>query len=43
VKARKDVRLLHVRNDNRDGLPQELEAWLRHRLACQASHHESSR
>ena len=33
VKSRKDVRLLHVRNDNRDGLPQELEAWLRHRLS----------
>jgi nucleoside-triphosphatase len=37
VKARNDVRLLHVRTDNRDGLPQELEAWLRHRLSERAT------
>jgi nucleoside-triphosphatase len=29
VKARKDVRLVHVTNDNRDSLPEELEGWLR--------------
>lgn len=29
VKARKDVRLVHVTNDNRDGLPEELERWVR--------------
>jgi nucleoside-triphosphatase len=29
VKGRKDVRLIHVTNDNREGLPKELEAWLR--------------
>jgi len=29
VKARPDVRLIHVRADNRDALPEELETWLR--------------
>lgn len=29
VKARTDVRLIHVTNDNRDRLPDELEPWLR--------------
>lgn len=29
VKLRQDVRLVHVRDDNRDGLPEELERWLR--------------
>jgi nucleoside-triphosphatase len=32
VKARKDVRLIHVAIDNRDGLPEELEGWVRGRL-----------
>lgn len=29
VKARKDVSLVHVTNDNRNGLSEELEGWLR--------------
>lgn len=29
LKARNDFRLIHVTNDNRDGLPEELEGWLR--------------
>lgn len=31
VKARPDVRLLHLTHDNRDGLPEELERWLQKR------------
>lgn len=33
VKARKDIRLIQVTNDNRDGLPDELEGWVRRCLA----------
>lgn len=29
VKARRDIRLIHVTNDSREGLPEELEGWLR--------------
>jgi nucleoside-triphosphatase len=32
VKARGDVRLVEVTGENRDGLPAELEAWVRERL-----------
>ena len=32
VKARADVRLLQVTDENRDGLPEELERWVRERL-----------
>jgi nucleoside-triphosphatase len=33
VKGRPDVHLLHVNDDNRDGLPDELECRLRNCLA----------
>lgn len=29
VKARTDIRLIHVTNENRVGLPEELEGWVR--------------
>jgi nucleoside-triphosphatase THEP1 len=32
VKARRDVAIIQVANDNRDRLPEELEQWLRERL-----------
>lgn len=32
VKARADVRLVTVTEENRDGLPEELERWVRDRL-----------
>jgi nucleoside-triphosphatase len=32
VKARADVRLVTVTEENRDGLPEELECWVRDRL-----------
>jgi nucleoside-triphosphatase len=32
VKARADVRLVTVTEENRDGLPEELERWVRERL-----------
>jgi hypothetical protein len=32
VKARTDVHLLTVMEENRDGLPEELERWVRDRL-----------
>lgn len=32
VKARRDVTIIQVANDNRDRLPEELEQWLRERL-----------
>jgi nucleoside-triphosphatase len=35
VKARADVRLVTVNDENRDGLPEELECWVRDRLRSQ--------
>jgi hypothetical protein len=32
VKARGDVRLVTVTDEDRDGLPEELERWVRDRL-----------
>jgi len=32
VKARRDVTIIQVANNNRDRLPEELEQWLRERL-----------
>jgi len=37
VKSRQDVRLIHVTNDNRDRLPEELAAWVRGHLRDRAS------
>ncbi len=34
VKARADVRMVTVSDQNRDGLPEELERWVRDRLPC---------
>ena len=37
-----DVRLLHVCDDNRDGLPEELERWLRNGLPSRPTASESA-
>jgi hypothetical protein len=34
VKARADVRLVTVAEEDRDGLPEELERWVRGRPRC---------